>query len=174
MQTIFLCAGWCIELRKINNMDATEDMHWQRVMKYCQRDTIWKLSDDRWSIYMEEHATFCIRELCIKLYQILPFHVFLSLSLSRFLFQMASKECSNLSTGKIKERNPCEMLPEMALVYEDNKLRMQAHLSIRLYLHKTHNYYPSASSSPSIQRYPYFRGYMRTITGEFSRTPLIH
>ncbi len=118
------------ELRKINSMDVTEDMHWQRVKKYCQRDYIWKLSDDRLSIYMEEHATFCIRELCIKLYQILPFQVFLFLF--RFLFQMASKECSNLSTGKINERNPCEMLPEMTLVYEDNKLRMQAHLSIRL------------------------------------------
>lgn len=47
---------------------------------------------------MEEHSTFYGRELCIKLYQLLLFHVYLFLFL--FLFQMASKECSNLRTGK--------------------------------------------------------------------------
>lgn len=63
--------------------------HWQRVKMYCRADTIWKLSGDRRSNYMEEHSAFCGRELCIKLYQ-----------LFLFLFQMASKECSNLSTEK--------------------------------------------------------------------------
>lgn len=134
---------------------------------YCRADTIWKLSSDRRSNYMEEHSAFCGRELCIKLYQLLL-----------FLFQMASKKCSNLSTGKINERNLCEMLSEMAPVSEDNTLTTEVHLFTLLQTTCTNTHIHSPSALPLaallFKKMPTFEGLHEAQNkGEFSRTLLI-